>query len=45
MAFITGFKCNTFSDPIALREFVKANVTTIHAIVYDNSGQYVLFYE
>lgn len=42
---IAAFKCKIFDDPIQLRDFVIASVTTIHAIVTDNSGKYVLFYE
>jgi hypothetical protein len=44
MAFITGAKCQIFQDPNALTKFITTNVTTVIAIVFNNSGNYVLFY-
>lgn len=41
---IAGFKYKTFDDPQSLAAFVVASVTTVYAIVYDNSGKYNLFY-
>lgn len=45
MAGIVGFSVKFFSNPKDLAAFVAASVTTLYSIVYDNSGQYVLFYK
>lgn len=44
MAFITGAKSAIFDRPDQVAAFIAASVTTILAILCDNSGKYVLFY-
>lgn len=44
MAFITGAKCAIFDRPDQVAAFIVTAVTTVIAIVCDNSGKYVLFY-
>lgn len=44
MAFITGAKSAVFDRPDQVAAFIVASVTTVIAIVCDNSGKYVIFY-
>lgn len=41
---IAGFKHRIFKEPKQLADFVASSVTTVHAIIYDNNGMYILFY-
>ncbi len=41
---IAGFKQKMFSSAAELAAFAAASATTVYGIVYDNNGQYILFY-